>query len=73
MLNGKNSFPTNILISEIGVNVKKFYKDLPEGDPKNSNGTCEKMVNFSGMDLNKLTPLKVGLTKTIDFIKEETL
>jgi UDP-glucose 4-epimerase len=70
ILTGKSISIDNIaemLIEEIGVEVEKNYKDLPLGDPLQSNGTPNKMMDmFESLDR---TPLKIGLKETIDFIR----
>jgi len=63
----------DILIKKIDVDAEKIYKDLPAGDPVHSNGTCDKMKNILNINLKELTSLKTGLTKTIDFIRSNSL
>ena len=59
----------NMLIKKIGVSVDKNYQKLPLGDPKQSNGTINKMVELLKVDLNQMTPIDTGLSKTVDFMR----
>ena len=62
-------FLADSLITIIGNNVEKIYKDLPIGDPEVSSGHIDRMTNLFKLDSSKLIQLDVGLKKTVDFIK----
>jgi UDP-glucose 4-epimerase len=59
----------NMLIKKIGVSVDKNYQKLPLGDPKQSNGTINKMVELLKVDVNQMAPIETGLSKTVDFMR----
>ena len=61
----------DILIKEIGVEVKKIFKQLQMGDPEHSNGTIEKVKRKLNFDISAVTSLNAGLNKTIDYIRNE--
>ena len=61
-------FLADSLITIIGNNVEKIYKDLPIGDPEASSGHIYRMTNLFKLDSSKLIQLDVGLKKTVDFI-----
>ena len=61
------------LMKQMNSYVEKKYYDLPIGDPKASNGSTIKMVNFLKLSLSELTQLDAGLQKTINFIKRDAL
>ena len=61
-------FLADSLMTIIGKNVEKIYKDLPIGDPEVSSGYIDKMINLFNLDSSKLIQLDVGLKKTVDFI-----
>ncbi|MDB0021061.1 NAD-dependent epimerase/dehydratase family protein [Candidatus Pseudothioglobus singularis] len=61
------------LMKQMGSYVEKIYCDLPIDDPKVSNGTTIKMVNFLKLSLSELTLLDTGLQKTINYIKRDKL
>jgi len=58
----------NILMEEMAVNSEKEYNVLPEGDPKGSRGTIEKIQSLLKIDLNNMISIKNGLSKTVKFI-----
>ena len=59
----------SILMKQMNCYVNKIYHDLPDSDPKQSNGSSRKMVNFLNLNLTELTQLDKGLKQTISFIK----
>jgi UDP-glucose 4-epimerase len=61
---------SDILIKEIGIKVDKEFYELPEGDPKKSDGTSTKMKEFFGHDLKNMISIKTGLVKTVNFMQD---
>jgi UDP-glucose 4-epimerase len=59
------------LSEKIGYDTHKTYQDLPNGDPKESNGSTEKMEAILNVNLTELVQLDDGLSSTIDFIKNK--
>jgi UDP-glucose 4-epimerase len=59
----------DMLIEEIEVEVEKKYKELPLGDPEQSNGTTNKMISMFGS--SDTTLLRIGLKETIKFIRNK--
>jgi UDP-glucose 4-epimerase len=60
----------NMLMEKIGNNVDKIYQGLPIGDPEQSNGTTQKMIDLLNINPANMTPLEVGLTETISFSRD---
>jgi hypothetical protein len=58
-----------MLSKDIMVDIDKIYQDLPEGDPEQSNGTTDKMVQVLGINLHGMVKIAEGLSKTIKFIR----
>ncbi len=61
----------DMLMSQVGYNVDKIYRDLSIGDPERSNGSVEKMINLLDADILSLTQLDTGLKQTIEFIRKD--
>jgi UDP-glucose 4-epimerase len=59
------------MMSIVDVKVEKNYQDLPTGDPEQSDGTTEKMVELFNVKLDDFTKLDEGLVETIKFIRDE--
>lgn len=59
------------MMEAIGVQVEKNYKELPVGDPEQSDGTAKGMLKLLSLDLSNLTPLNIGLESTIQYIKNQ--
>lgn len=53
----------------VDTNVEVDYKNLPAGDPAQSNGSPKKMNRFFGIELDNLTKIDKGLLNTIQFLK----
>jgi UDP-glucose 4-epimerase len=52
----------------VGVEVEKKYKDLPLGDPLQSDGTTANMVKVFSVKLEGFVKLEEGLVDTIQYI-----
>ena len=61
----------NILIKKTGCCAEKIYQELPIGDPKQSVGSIEKITNLLDVDLNNMTHIDYGLSKTLDFMRNQ--
>ena len=59
------------MIDIIGAKVEKSYNPLPAGDPEQSDGTIEKMVELFKIKLTNFTKLNEGLIDTIQYIRDE--
>lgn len=59
----------DMISKTIGQNSQKIYKPLPKGDPIQSNGTTQKMIDILELDLDSMTSVNDGINKTISFIK----
>jgi UDP-glucose 4-epimerase len=57
------------MMNIVGKKVRKEYQDLPIGDPKQSDGTTQKMASLFYIELDNLIQLKGGLEETIKFIR----
>lgn len=55
----------DMIMDITGCNVNRIYRELPLGDPRESNGTTKKMNSFLGIDPDSLTSLEEGLAVTI--------
>tara|TARA_Y100001978_G_C23673053_1_gene424894 strand:- start:718 stop:1644 length:927 start_codon:yes stop_codon:yes gene_type:complete len=60
---------SEILVKEIDLDAKVYHRELSVGDPLESKGTTEKMVNILGINLSDMTSLGNGLSKTINFVR----
>ena len=59
------------MMDVVGVQVEKNYKELPAGDPEQSDGTSNKMQQLLSVDLNRFTTLGQGLIDTVRYIKSQ--
>ena len=53
----------------IDINVELKYKNLPAGDPAQSNGSSKKMTRLFRVELDNLTKIDKGLVNTVQFLK----
>ena len=58
------------MIDISGVQAKKKYETLPEGDPLSSDGTTKKMRESLGANSNDFVTLNEGLRLTIQCAKD---
>lgn len=73
VLTGKSvsiDYLAKMLINQIEQDVDINYQALSIGDPENSSGSIKKMKELFGVDLKKMTSLNSGLSKTVDFIRD---
>jgi UDP-glucose 4-epimerase len=72
VLTGK-SIPINHIANQVmdvvGKKINKIYKELPFGDPEQSDGTVKKMVKLFSIQLEKFTTLEKGLKETVEYIE----
>ncbi len=59
-----------MLINHIEQDVDINYQALSISDPEKSSGSIKKMTELFGVDLKKMIPLNSGLSKTVDFIRD---
>jgi UDP-glucose 4-epimerase len=59
-----------MLINQIEQDVDINYQALSISDPEKSSGSIKKMTELFGVDLKKMIPLNSGLSKTVDFIRD---
>jgi len=59
------------MMDVVGVEVNKVYRDLPFGDPEQSDGTVENMVRLFSIKIEQLIELEAGLKKTVEYIRNE--
>lgn len=74
ILTGKSvtiNYIADFLIQATGSKSPKIFKELPEGDPKQSKGTIKKMEQLLGINSNDMVKLESGLNETIDFFKKQ--
>lgn len=57
------------MVHLVGEKVGVEYQDLPSGDPRQSDGTTQKMVSLFDVELKNFTKLKSGLLETIKFLR----
>lgn len=60
----------DMLIREVGSTANKLYLDLPSGDPIKSNGSAVKMESILGTDLDTMVSIDVGLSSTVNYIRQ---
>jgi UDP-glucose 4-epimerase len=73
VLTGKSvsiDYLAKMLINQIEQDVDINYQALSIGDPEISSGSIKKMKELFGVDLKKMTSLNSGLSKTVDFIRD---
>ena len=56
---------------EIKVKPEIILKDLPSGDPEQSDGTYEKIKDIIDVNIEKFIKLEDGLSYTIGFMETE--
>ncbi len=59
------------MMDVVDVEVEKKYKDLPLGDPQQSDGTTANMVKIFSIKLEQFVKLKKGLVDTVQYIMSE--
>jgi UDP-glucose 4-epimerase len=59
------------MMDVIDIKVEKQYKDLPLGDPKQSDGTTANMVKIFSIKLEQFLNLEKGLIDTVQYIMSE--
>jgi nucleoside-diphosphate-sugar epimerase len=59
------------MMDVIDVEVEKKYKDLPLGDPQQSDGTTVNMVKIFSIKLEQFVKLEKGLIDTVQYIMSE--
>ncbi len=59
------------MMDVVDVEVEKKYKDLPLGDPQQSDGTTANMVKIFSIKLEQFVKLEKGLIDTVQYIMSE--
>jgi UDP-glucose 4-epimerase len=72
VLTGKSitiDYLSDQMMDIVGIKSEKFYESLPVGDPEQSDGTTNKMVELFKLELDNFKKLDDGLVETIQYIK----